>query len=187
VGVGGVSASQLPMSTSSGASSSALGTSGFGTTMSAGATASKAPPNLQMPIMNHQYLMGHGMAQFAAYGLPQQPMGPAYGYEDVMMSQRFPVPTYYTDVQFQPSSSMHAHLAAAAQGRTPNGTSTPGVSAASTSSTGGGAASAATGASAASAASSSADSRRRQFRHRRNRVSRKQRRAKRRSLLSIDA
>jgi len=121
---GGGSSTQVPL-TSSGVSST-LGT-GFGTTMSAGA-ASKAPPNLQMPIMNHQYLMGHGMPQFA-YGLPQQPMAPAYGYEDVMMSQRFPV--------FQPSSSMHAHLAAAAQGRTPNGTSTPGVSSASTSSTGG--------------------------------------------------
>merc|ERR1719369_138651 len=113
------------MTSTSGASSTSVG-AGFG------AAASKAPPNLQMPIMNHQYLMGHaGMPQFA-YGLHQQPIAPTYGYEDMMMSQRFPV--------FQPSSSMHAHLAAAAQGRTTNGTSTPGASAASSSSSSGSAA-----------------------------------------------
>lgn len=97
--------------------SSVLG-SGFGAALSV--SASKATPhNLQMPIMNHQYLMSHGMPQFA-YGLPQQAMAPAYGYEDIsMMQQRFPV--------FQPSTTIHTHLAAS-QGRTPNGTSTPGLS-----------------------------------------------------------
>jgi len=143
----GSNSTQLPMTTA-GASSSSLG-AGFGTTMSAG-TASKAPPNLQMPIMNHQYLVGHGMPQFA-YGLHQQPIAPTYGYEDMMMSQRFPV--------FQPSSSMHAHLAAAVQGRTTNGTSTPGASAASSSSSSGSAATGqASGVAAAASASTATDS-----------------------------
>ena len=67
-GSGGLSSTQLPMA-SAGASSSSVGAS-FGGTMSAGA-ASKAHPNLQMPIMNHQYLMGHGMPQFAYVSFPR--------------------------------------------------------------------------------------------------------------------